>query len=193
MDNKENIINCAIDLFYSKGYNSVGIQELVDKAGITKPTLYYYYGSKLGLLESILELHFNKWLDDLTTAAEYNHDLPLTLEKVAAAYLNFAVMDNKFYYIMLALIFSAKDNEAYKAVIPYLIKQNNIFIEIFEKARTELGNMNGREKQFARSFHGILSEYAVFYLEESEIDNRVPIDQRTIYLLVHQFMHGIYS
>ena len=29
-----------------KGYDAVGVQEIVDTAGITKPTLYYYFGSK---------------------------------------------------------------------------------------------------------------------------------------------------
>lgn len=49
MDNKELILKSALDLFYAKGYDAVGVQEIVDKAGISKPTLYYYFGSKLGL------------------------------------------------------------------------------------------------------------------------------------------------
>ena len=51
MENKERIMECALDLFYAKGYDAVGVQEIVEKAGITKPTLYYYFGSKLGLLK----------------------------------------------------------------------------------------------------------------------------------------------
>ena len=47
MENKELIMKCALDLFYAKGYDAVGVQEIVDKAGVTKPTLYYYFGSKL--------------------------------------------------------------------------------------------------------------------------------------------------
>ena len=55
MDNKELILKSALDLFYAKGYDAVGVQEIVDKAGISKPTLYYYFGSKLGLLQNLLE------------------------------------------------------------------------------------------------------------------------------------------
>ena len=32
--------------FYMKGYDAVGVQEIVDTAGITKPTLYYYFEVK---------------------------------------------------------------------------------------------------------------------------------------------------
>ena len=43
MDNKETIMTCALDLFYARGYDGVGVQEIADAAGITKPTLYYYF------------------------------------------------------------------------------------------------------------------------------------------------------
>lgn len=193
MENKEIIMNCGKDLFYAKGYNSVGIQEIVDKSGITKPTLYYYFGSKLGLLESIIELHFNKWLGQLNVALSNPSDLPLTLEKVATAYITFAIEDTKFYYLMMSLMYTAKENEAYKVVKPYLMQQKDLFVKIFEQARNQLGNMNGRELQFANSFHGILSEYAISYLESSDLNHIQPVNQHNVYLLVHQFMHGIYS
>ena len=55
MDNRELIVQSALELFYARGYDAVGVQEIVDKAGISKPTLYYYFGSKLGLLKVLLE------------------------------------------------------------------------------------------------------------------------------------------
>ena len=54
MENKENLLTCARDLFYARGYDAVGIQEIVDAAGVTKPTMYYYFGSKQGLLEELM-------------------------------------------------------------------------------------------------------------------------------------------
>ncbi|HIZ64719.1 MAG TPA: TetR family transcriptional regulator, partial [Candidatus Blautia pullicola] len=45
LDNRELILNAALDLFYARGYDAVGVQEIVDRAGVTKPTLYYYFGS----------------------------------------------------------------------------------------------------------------------------------------------------
>ena len=60
MDNRELLLNTALELFHAKGYDAVGVQEIVDRAGVTKPTLYYYFGSKLGLL-----LHTNFVSDSL--------------------------------------------------------------------------------------------------------------------------------
>ena len=53
MDNREAILSEALHLFYVRGYDAVGVQEIVDAAGVTKPTLYYYFGSKKGLLETL--------------------------------------------------------------------------------------------------------------------------------------------
>ena len=58
MDNRSNILSQAVELFASRGYDAVGVQEIVDAAGITKPTLYHYFGSKLGLLNTIFTEHF---------------------------------------------------------------------------------------------------------------------------------------
>ena len=43
----------ALQLFYEKGYDAIGVQEIADAAGVTKPTLYHYFGSKYGLLETV--------------------------------------------------------------------------------------------------------------------------------------------
>lgn len=39
MDNREKILKCALNLFYTKGYDAVGVQEIAESAGVTKPTL----------------------------------------------------------------------------------------------------------------------------------------------------------
>ena len=62
---KEKIMSTALKLFCRGGYDGVGIQEIVDSCGITKPTLYYYFGSKAGLLRAILDLYGNRLYDTL--------------------------------------------------------------------------------------------------------------------------------
>ena len=41
MDNRMNILQKALQLFYEKGYDAIGVQEIADAAGVTKPTLYH--------------------------------------------------------------------------------------------------------------------------------------------------------
>jgi len=43
---KDHIIKTASDLFYHKGYNLTGINEIISEAGIAKATLYNHFKSK---------------------------------------------------------------------------------------------------------------------------------------------------
>ena len=43
MDNRARLLDCAQDLFAARGYDAVGVQEIVEAAGVTKPTLYHYF------------------------------------------------------------------------------------------------------------------------------------------------------
>jgi AcrR family transcriptional regulator len=50
----EHIARVAADLFARQGFDATAVREIVEAAEVTKPTLYYYYGSKMGLAEALL-------------------------------------------------------------------------------------------------------------------------------------------
>ena len=75
MDNREMILETALDLFYARGYDAVGVQEIVERSGVTKPTLYYYFKSKYGLLEQLLESRGEPFMERLHKACAYEGDL----------------------------------------------------------------------------------------------------------------------
>ena len=83
MDNKELIKKSALNLFYARGYDAVGVQEIVDRAGITKPTLYYYFGSKLGLLKTLIEVEFKEFRKLLHEAADMDNRIEEVLYRLA--------------------------------------------------------------------------------------------------------------
>ncbi len=49
------LLLAGIDLFAEKGYASTSVREIVSAAGVTKPVLYYYFQSKEGLFQAILD------------------------------------------------------------------------------------------------------------------------------------------
>jgi AcrR family transcriptional regulator len=52
---RERLLRAAADVFDRKGYAAASVREIVEQAGITKPVLYYHFGSKEGILLAILE------------------------------------------------------------------------------------------------------------------------------------------
>ncbi|MGV8120591.1 MAG: TetR/AcrR family transcriptional regulator [Candidatus Xenobiia bacterium LiM19] len=188
MDNRDNILNAALTLFSSHGYEAVGVQEIVKKAGITKPTLYHYFGSKEGLLNELLGFYSDKLYRVLKKASDYEGDLPLTLINTAQAYIRFAEEYPDFYRLQLSLWFAPPDSFPARAVTGFLEQQYHLIESMFLRAAEDHGNMKGRHQRYALSFIGMINTYIeMFYKRYLQLDDRM------VYLIVHQFMHGIYS
>ena len=54
-DARKSLFLAGINLFAEKGYASTSVREIVSSAGVTKPVLYYYFHSKEGMFQAILD------------------------------------------------------------------------------------------------------------------------------------------
>jgi len=52
---KHKIFMAAAQLFFERGYNGVSIREICEKTGVSKPTLYYYFGNKEGIYKALVD------------------------------------------------------------------------------------------------------------------------------------------
>jgi len=52
---RQRLLETATELFADKGYAGTSVREIVERAGVSKPVLYYYFKSKEGLFYAILE------------------------------------------------------------------------------------------------------------------------------------------
>lgn len=67
-DVRTQILDEATRLFGQRGYGSTSVRELVEAAGVTKPVLYYYFGSKAGLFLATANQHLES-LDEMAREA----------------------------------------------------------------------------------------------------------------------------
>jgi TetR/AcrR family transcriptional regulator len=51
---RNRLLQSAVQIFDRKGYSAASVREIAEMAGVTKPALYYHFGSKEGLLVTIL-------------------------------------------------------------------------------------------------------------------------------------------
>jgi AcrR family transcriptional regulator len=188
MDNRSKLLESALTLFAARGYDAVGVQEIVEAAGITKPTLYHYFGSKQGVLEALLEEAFADLHAALTAAADYQHDLPLTLNRVVMAYFNYAREHRLFYRMQLSMWFAPPRSAPFIAVSQHGERQQRLLENLFSQAAKDHGNMKGRQRAYAATFLGMINTYIGLGL-----NGYTDLNEALVYAAVHQFMHGIYS
>jgi len=188
MDTKDFILESALYLFSLKGYEGTGIQEITEKSKITKPTLYYYFGSKEGLLSGIYSKYYVPFIEQLKILTIYHNDITLSLTNIVQYFFE-TVKDNRiFYRLNLSLIYQLKESKGYNVVKPYQNQIYDLINQMFQMAGKQHGNMKNREKEYTLSFLGIINVYIYLILNDE-----VMIDNNVIYKVTHQYMHGIFS
>jgi AcrR family transcriptional regulator len=63
-DARERILNTAYDLFAQRGIRGVGVDEVIERAGVAKATLYRHFPSKDELVLGFLEERERRWTHD---------------------------------------------------------------------------------------------------------------------------------
>ena len=77
-------------------------------------------------------------------------------------------------------------------VRPLIGRYYSRLVQVFEEAAAELGNMYGRQEQFALGLQGLLDTTFLMYCSQSDRRTREITDD-TVRSIVQQFMYGIYS
>ena len=57
---RDRLLAAADELFYAEGVHVVGVDRIVERAGVTKATLYNVFGSKEELVRAYLEQHMHR-------------------------------------------------------------------------------------------------------------------------------------
>src|SRR5260370_1736452 len=57
---RDRLLAAADELFYAEGVHVVGVDRIVERAGVTKASLYNTFGSKDELVRAYLENHFRR-------------------------------------------------------------------------------------------------------------------------------------
>ena len=77
------VLDVATDLFYTRGINTVGMDLVAERAGVTKKTIYDRFGSKRALVVQYLRVRDARWRDHL---AGYLDTSASARERVAATF-----------------------------------------------------------------------------------------------------------
>ena len=100
----DRILLKALALFSDKGYDATSVREICEAAGVTKPTLYHFYGSKEGVYRAIVEGALDRFRADLVRALQDQGPLRDRLVRTARAYFDATTNDPDLARFILALV-----------------------------------------------------------------------------------------
>lgn len=194
-NSRETILNCALELFANKGYEAVSPNEIVAKAGITKPTLYYFFGNKEGLFDQLLQTYYEKLNQLLEQTCIYNpknnnyyEDVYPVLLHTVDVLFQFAQEHTDFYMMVLSLSFSPPSSKSAQVSGKYHKNQYEIMEHMFYDISSKHTNLKGKERAYAWHFLEMINAQIGFWYRGYD-----ELNEDIAKAIVKQFMHGIFS
>jgi AcrR family transcriptional regulator len=134
---RRRILQAALRIFADRGYAGASVQAIVDAAGVTKPTLYYYFQSKAGLYQALIDWAHDERYRLMCEAASQGRTLAEQLTGIWTALFEFINENRELMSIAFVTAFAAHGE--IPAEVNYMKKcrRNFEFLhQIIRKARS---------------------------------------------------------
>jgi AcrR family transcriptional regulator len=86
---KAQLLAAAQEVFVCNGYHGAAMDEIAERAGVSKPVLYQHFPGKLDLYLAILDQHITELLDDVRAAIGSTTDNKQRVAAAMEAYFRF--------------------------------------------------------------------------------------------------------
>lgn len=153
-DLKARLLLSALSHFAAKGYDGVQVKEVAEEAGVSKPTLYYHFGSKEGLFRQLCLVSLAAMAVRIQAMVEPFLKAPIqgpaavdqACVKLSRAYLDLLVESQEFTGFILRSIAVPSPDSSFRDLMPLVEKglsplglfMNHVFGTGLEQARKEV-------------------------------------------------------
>jgi AcrR family transcriptional regulator len=94
------LLIAASDVFVDRGYHAAGMDEIADRAGVSKPVLYQHFSSKLELYLAVLQRHVENLVSGVRQALRTTTDNHRRLHAAVGAFFDFVEHDSQGYRLI---------------------------------------------------------------------------------------------
>jgi AcrR family transcriptional regulator len=187
-DTRGDILRAALNRFAEKGYAGTSVQEIVDAASVTKPSLYYHFKNKADLYVALLDWAFDERYRLMEEAVAKGGALAAQLTEICAASFEFIRKNPELMRLAFATTFASRGEVPAGArcfqrgkrmfdYLPGLIEQ--------AVARGELRS-HFESQEMALGFVGMMNFHVMVFLIGAEN----PLNRRAAERIVELFLQG---
>jgi TetR/AcrR family transcriptional regulator len=126
LDTRATILAAAEQVFAKAGQAGARIDEIAATAGVNKALLYYYFKSKGGLYEAVMEDHFHEFNRQALTVLAASDDARAVLLRYVSLYFDFISARHR-YAALYQQLMTARGRPLERLVRKYLVPRNAAF------------------------------------------------------------------
>jgi TetR/AcrR family transcriptional regulator len=185
---QQQILAAALSKFASRGYAGTSVQDIVDAARVTKPTLYYYFPNKVGLYQALVDSAHDERYRLMQEAVKRGHTFKEQLVEILTALFDYALGHRELMRVAFATAFAAAEELPKELDYTGKCKRNFEFMHSLIKQGLAEGMLDRRfnSQELATGFHGSMNVYVMSHLLMPECT----LDRRTAERVVQLFLDG---
>ncbi len=182
------ILEAALHVFANRGFDKATVDEVAERAGISKGAIYLYYKNKEALFFSLFERKMNEANEPIATAMRSARSLPDLVQKVVTAQLEFLQSNQDFFRIFSSE--QARLDLDFRGDFRRLLRRRlNAYINELGKA---IGRFIGADQEalsrdLALSLIGMMNTHTADWIINHRSE---PLTQK-IDLIVNLFLQGV--
>jgi len=136
INKKEKILEAAREIFFKKSFYEATMDDIAQISGIKKPTIYYYFPSKIDLASQLLELNVKKIFVKISEIISTTSNVKQRIKIIVDFYINLIEENSKTFIIMQRIGYDFMQKEDSKKKI------NELFEKLIKKQK-EAGDLFG--------------------------------------------------
>ncbi len=129
MDKKEKILAAAREIFFKKSFYEATMDDIAQISGIKKPTIYYYFSSKIDLASQLLEINIENVFGKIEKIIVSTDNMKERIKMIVDFYINLLEENSKFFIIMQRIGYDFMQKEDSKK------KMNILFEKLLERQK----------------------------------------------------------
>ncbi len=99
-ERRRQLLDAALEVFVSQGYHAAAMDEIAERAGVSKPVLYQHFPGKLDLYLALLDESVDNLLDNLRDALRSNPDPKQRVAATFGAYFEYVAGGGEAYRLV---------------------------------------------------------------------------------------------
>ena len=185
---REQLLQSALQCFAHCGYAATSVQQIVSRARVSKPALYYYFPDKAGLFQALVDEAHDERYALMQKAAARVDDLRGQLVEILAALFDFLRKNRELMRIAFATAFAAPGEVPEGLRYTAKCRRNFEFIHSLIRKGVQNGELDRRfdSRELAYGLYGQMNFYVTAHL----VMPKRRLDRRIAERIVDLFLAG---
>lgn len=183
------LLNAALKRFADHGYAGTSVQDIVDDARVTKPTLYYYFGNKAGLYQALVDYAYDERYRLIIEAESRGANFKEKSLEIYNAIFDFLHKNREVMRIAFFTVFAAPGEVPEEIKYKEKGNRNLEFVQKMVKRAQDLGELRRdlTPHDVAMTFFGLMNVHVMTFLVRPEAE----LNQRTAEKIVNILFTGV--